>query len=47
MAKCPKCNKSIFDGQFRCDHCGVIIALAEAEAKKEEKKTVKGGKEKK
>lgn len=46
MAKCPKCKKSIFDGQFRCDNCGVIIALAEAEAKKEEK-SAKGGKEKK
>ena len=31
--KCPHCGKSIFEGQFRCDHCNKIVALA---PKKEE-----------
>ena len=41
--KCPHCGKDIFVGQFRCDHCNKIVALAEekTEEKKETKKEKK------
>lgn len=44
--KCPHCNKDIFKGQFKCDHCGKIVALApkKEDAKKEVKEKKKNGK---
>ena len=36
--KCPHCGESIFPGQFRCDHCNQIVALA---PKKEDDKSKK------
>lgn len=41
--KCPHCGLDIFEGQFRCDHCNKIVALA---PKKEEKPKEKDKKEK-
>lgn len=40
MNKCPYCDNTIFNGQFRCDKCGKILPK---EAPKEEK-TVKAEK---
>ena len=42
--KCPHCGGSIFEGQFRCDHCNKIVALA---PKKEEAPIKKNNKENK
>lgn len=42
--KCPHCGGSIFEGQFRCDHCHKIVALA---PKKVEAPKKKSNKEKK
>ena len=40
--KCPHCGKSIFLGQFRCDHCNKIVELDyDWEKKTEKKKTNK------
>ena len=39
--KCPHCGGSIFEGQFRCDHCNKIVEMVYADEKKAEKKTNK------
>lgn len=39
--KCPHCGGSIFPGQFRCDHCNMIIALPKKEEEPPKKKTKK------
>ena len=43
MNKC-ECGNSLFPGQFRCEKCGKIVPKQE-EPKKQEKRTIKKGKE--
>lgn len=42
--KCPNCEKDIFPKQFKCDHCGFIVALGKKSEKKEVKEKKKNGK---
>lgn len=39
--KCLVCGKDLFPGQFSCQHCGTIVAIAEKKKAKEEKKEKK------
>lgn len=37
--KCPNCGKEVFDGQYKCHHCGAWIpAFKEEKPKKKEAK---------